>query len=131
MDPTNILIDTSIIIEHFRKSDKQTSTLYRIVDLYNLHLSTIAEFELWAGATDAAKRHDIETILKLCKILPFTSDVAQQASTIYQFLRPQNLLIDIRDIFIAATSLTFDLPLLTLNQKHFTRIPGVKFASFS
>ncbi len=118
----DLLIDTSIVIEHLRKHDRRRSILFRIVDDYALHTSTIVEFELFAGATDSQKRHDVEEILRWCIILPFTSKVADAAATIFQDLRRENRLIEMRDIFIAATALAYDLPLLTLNVDHFRRI---------
>ena len=51
MGNQNVMIDTSIIIDHLRKKNKKKSILFKIVDLYNFHLSIIVEFELFAGAT--------------------------------------------------------------------------------
>lgn len=126
MEPTGLLIDTSIIIDHLRKQNKQATILYNIVDQYTLYISTVVEFELFVGATDSQKRYDIQTILQLCTSLPLTSDVAQQAAGIYQLLRVQNQLVEIRDMFIAATAIVFDLPLLTLNTRHFARIQSLR-----
>jgi len=42
-------------------------------------------------------------------------------------LRQQNKMIEFRDIFIAATCLVNDLPVKTLNLKHFERIDGISF----
>ena len=70
-----------------------------------------------AGAIDQQKRRDVESILSWCIILPLVSEVAQQAATIYRNLKARNQLIEIRDILIAATALTYDLPLMTLNRE--------------
>jgi len=59
-------------------------------------------------------------------VLPFTDEVAIKAGQIYQDLRKRNKIIDFRDIFIAATCLTFQLPIATLNKKHFKLIDGLK-----
>jgi tRNA(fMet)-specific endonuclease VapC len=37
-----------------------------------------------------------------------------------------NQLLEIRDILIAATALAYDLPLMTLNTRHFDRIEGLQ-----
>ena len=129
MDLPRVLIDTTIIIEHLRKQNRRKSILYRVVGDYALFTSTIVEFELYTGGTDAQKQHDIQEILNWCTILPFTSDVAGVSATIYRNLRTTNQLVEIRDIFIAATALTYGLPLMTLNTGHFGRIDRLQLQS--
>ena len=122
MDNRNLLIDTSIIIEHLRKQNKQNSILFKIVDNYIFNVSTIVEFELFAGATNEQKIRDINEILEICVVQPMTSEIAKGAAEIYQNLKQKNQLIEIRDIFIAATSIVTSIPLITLNTKHFERV---------
>lgn len=69
---------------------------------------------------------DIAGLTHGLTVLPFTDEVALKAGQIYHQLRTSNQLIEFRDIFIAATCLTFKLPIATLNKKHFTRIDGLK-----
>lgn len=123
------MIDTSIVIEHLRKRNRQKSVLYSIVDNHDLFTSTIVEFELYAGATDSQKRLDIQEVLAWCVVLPLSSDAARAAATIYQQMRGANQLIEIRDMLIAAAALVHDLPLMTLNAKHFNRISGLQVLS--
>lgn len=129
MELPRILIDTSVVIEHLRKQNRRKSILYRIADDYALYTSTIVEFELYAGTTDRQKRHDVQDILSWCTILPFTSDVAAIGGALYRELKATNQLIEIRDIFIAATALTYSLPLMTLNLGHFDRVEGLQLLS--
>lgn len=126
MAASRVLIDTSIIIDHLRKQNRRKSILYSIVDTYELFVSTVVEFELYVGATDDAKQHDVQEILAWCVVLPFTSTVAQTAAAIYQQLRARNELVEIRDILIAATALAHHLPLMTLNTTHFNRINALQ-----
>lgn len=125
MEYPDVLIDTSIIIEHLRKQRRDKSILYHIASDFTLYAPTIVEFELFAGAIDPQKRRDVESILSWCIILPLVSEVAQQAA-IYRNLKAKNQLIEIRDILIAATALTYDLPLMTLNREHFNRIERLR-----
>lgn len=129
MELPRILIDTSIVIEHLRKQNRRKSILYRIADNYALYASTIVEFELYAGATDGQKRQDVQEILSWCTLLPFTSDTAAAAAALYRELKAANQLVEIRDIFIASTALTYTLPLMTLNVKHFDRIERLQLLS--
>lgn len=121
----NIVIDTSIIIDHLRKRNKRKSILFKIVDDYMLYTPTIVEFELFAGATDTEKRQDIQYVLQFCTVLPLTSEIVQHAAHLYQHLQQNNQLIEIRDLFIAATAIKYAYPLMTLNTKHFTRIDAL------
>lgn len=60
------------------------------------------------------------------KVLPFDDAVAKQAATIFNELKKVNQLIEFRDIFIVATAKAYQLPIVTLNKKHFQRIQGLQ-----
>jgi tRNA(fMet)-specific endonuclease VapC len=126
MEPGNLLIDTSIIIDHLRKKNKRKSQYYKIIGKYTLFVSTVTLFELFAGAKDQQKMDDINNIIEYLKILPFTKQTAEKAGEIYLSLKSENKLIEIKDLFIAATALSHSLPLMTLNVKHFDRIEELK-----
>jgi len=118
----NLLIDTTVIIDHLRKKNKKKSQFYHIVDIYNLFISTITLYELYAGANNDQKKQDISTVLDYVTILPFTKIIAQKSGELYLSLRKENQIIEIKDIFIAATALSHDLPIMTLNLRHFERV---------
>lgn len=74
------------------------------------------------GATSPVRLHDVITITKNLEVLPFNGQIAVKASQIHHSLRRSNQMIDFRDIFIAATCIVNNLPIVTLNKKHFERI---------
>ena len=121
-----MVADTGIFIEHLRAKDKRSTTLYQIADDTEIYLSAITLYELHMGATTPEKQRDIAVITENFTILPFTDEVARQAAAIYHKLRLRNQMIEFRDIFIAATCLVHDLPIVTLNKKHFQRIDSLK-----
>ncbi len=129
METTELLIDTSIIIEHLRKTDKQRSTLYSVPHNIELFVSTVTLFELQAGATDTPKQQDIKSVLYGVGILPLDESVAMEAGKLYRTLKATNNQMEIRDLFIAATALANKLPVLTLNLKHFQMVRGLRLAS--
>ena len=129
METTELLIDTSIIIEHLRKTDKQRSTLYSVPHNIELFVSTVTLFELQAGATDTSKQQDIKSVLYGMGILPLDESVAMEAGKLYRTLKATNNQMEIRDLFIAATALANKLPVLTLNLKHFQMVRGLRLAS--
>jgi predicted nucleic acid-binding protein len=126
METGSLLIDTSILIDHLRKKKKRKSQFYKIIGNYTIYVSTITLFELFAGGKDEQKKQDIENIIEYLKILPFTKETAKKAGEIYLSLRSENKLIEAKDLFIAATALSHNLPLMTLNVKHFDRVAELK-----
>jgi predicted nucleic acid-binding protein len=77
------------------------------------------------GAKDPAKWRDVDVILQPLMKLPFNTDTAMEAAKIFQLLQKQGNIIEFRDIFIAATAITNNLPIKTLNTKDFSKVPGL------
>ena len=125
MEDRRILIDTSVVIDHFRKKNKQRSLLYELSKENRLFLSAISKFEFLVG-TKLAQIRQTEQIIEGFNILSFNSNVADVASDIAKKLKAKNKIIEFRDIFIAATAITNDMPLSTLNVKHFERIDDLE-----
>jgi predicted nucleic acid-binding protein len=125
MDRERLLIDTSVLIDHLRKSQKDQTTFYQLTFHYDYNISAITAFEFSVGTTPR-NRQFIEALTANIPILPFDSTCVQNAVEIYHNLKIRNQLISLPDIFIAATALTHNLQLLTLNQKHFERIENLK-----
>ena len=128
MERENILIDTSILIDHLRKQKKDKTIFYRFSFQYNYVISSITEFEFSVGST-LPNREFVEKLLAKLPVLPFESACVKTAVEIYRILKSKSQLISLPDIFIAATAVTHDLQLLTLNRKHFERIEDLKLLS--
>ncbi|MCX2481851.1 type II toxin-antitoxin system VapC family toxin [Pedobacter sp. MC2016-15] len=121
-----MVVDTGIFIEHLRIKNKTASTLFKLADSADLFISAVSLYELYMGATTKEKEMDVQNITEDLSVLPFTDVIAQKAAEIYHQLKRNNQLIEFRDIFIAATCIVNDLPLVTLNKKHFQRIDGLE-----
>jgi predicted nucleic acid-binding protein len=85
----------------------------------------MTEFEFLVGATPK-NRPFIQHLLAALPVLPFDSACVKTATDIYRHLKSQNKLIALPDMFIAATAITHDVHLLTLNRKHFDRVKTLK-----
>ena len=46
METKTVLLDSSIIIEYFRKKNKSKSILYKLSDKYHFCMTTITVFEI-------------------------------------------------------------------------------------
>jgi predicted nucleic acid-binding protein len=121
-----MVIDTGVFIEYLRAKDKLATTLYNISDSTELYISAVSLYELYMGATKAEKERDVKLLTEDISVLPFTAEVAAKAAQIYHLLKSTNQLIEFRDIFIAATCIVNEQPIVTLNKKHFQRIKELK-----
>ena len=125
MDRERVLIDTSILIDHLRKPRKDTTLFYRLSWQYKFVISAMTEFEFSVGATPGNWAYT-QMLLTRLPVLSFDSACVKTATAIYRDLKSKNQLISLTDIFIAATAMTHDLQLLTLNRKHFGRVTNLK-----
>ncbi|WP_419801464.1 type II toxin-antitoxin system VapC family toxin [Mucilaginibacter sp.] len=120
-----ILADTSILIDYFRKSDKSNSVLIALFDQgYDFSISAITHYEIYSGAT-VHQMPFWTGLLNRTKVLPFDEAVSQIAINLNSALKSKRKQIGMADLFIAATSISHNLTLSTLNKKHFERIDGL------
>jgi predicted nucleic acid-binding protein len=124
MDRQRILIDTSVLIDHLRRQNKERSAYFQAAQQFDCSVSVITEFEFRVGATQA-NQDFVSALLDLTPILSFDSACVHAAASIYRDLRAVNRLIALPDLFIAATAVAYDLPLLTLNRTHFERVSAL------
>jgi tRNA(fMet)-specific endonuclease VapC len=121
-----VLVDTSILIDFFRKTDKTKTQLIKLVDNgYLFSISTITEYEIFVGATIAQNAYWKEFLQRII-IYPFDTNAVTVAVDINNQLKQKRKQIDIADLFIAAIAISNNLLFATLNKKHFERIDGLK-----
>lgn len=121
-----ILLDSSILIELFRRKDKENTEFYRISSTHkDLFISSITYYEIGIGNRKSHMAYWEELCNNLI-VLPFDSICADKAISIYLNLLRANQMIDLADILIGATALTHSMPIVTLNDKHFARIEGLE-----
>ncbi|WPU95191.1 type II toxin-antitoxin system VapC family toxin [Mucilaginibacter sabulilitoris] len=117
-----VLADTSLLIDFFGKSDKSNSKLISLMDAgYRFCICAITEYEIYTGATDAQMPY-WKKFLESIEILSFDSAAVTKAIDINKRLKLKNKQIAIPDLFIAAIAVSNNLPVATLNKKHFDRI---------
>jgi tRNA(fMet)-specific endonuclease VapC len=126
MEDTRVLIDTSVLIDHFRKKDKKNTILYELSEKYDLYISVITEFEFLIGLKKINKIDSVSDIFSNLTILDFGSNCVKVAVDIYKELKNKNKLIALPDLFIASTALYYNLSIATFNKKHFERVNGLE-----
>jgi tRNA(fMet)-specific endonuclease VapC len=122
MADKGIMVDSTILIDYFRKTDKSRTRLVSLFKEYGtLYISAITEFEVVTGAT---KQHleFWDGMLERFTVLDFDSRAARKSADIVAALKPKRKSIDKPDLFIAATAIVNGLNFDTLNRKHFIDI---------
>lgn len=125
MADITIMIDTSILIDYYRKTDKSNSVWISLVRKgYLFAISSITKQEIYSGANQQQLQF-WNQVLEAIDVLPYDDSAVNAAIDINSKLKKKRKQIDLADLFIAATALSNDLPFATLNKKHFDRIDGL------
>lgn len=126
MADKKIMVDTSILIDFYRKTDKANSLWIKLLrDGYNFSISSITKFEIYSGATPAQLEF-WKNVFEIITVIPFDETTANVAVSINETLKRKRKQIDIADLFIAATAVSQNLSFATLNRKHFERIDDLR-----
>ena len=119
-----ILCDTNVIIETL-KGDEKTIKMIERIGLENIAISSVTVMELYFGALNKKELNKIKKHLKALNIVHFDNDVSELAvSMIESYSKSYGL--QIPDAIIAATALSLEIKLFTLNLKDFRYIDGLK-----
>jgi tRNA(fMet)-specific endonuclease VapC len=126
MENELICLDTSILIDFYRKKVKEKSLFFHLTTKYSLFaVSIVTEYEIMIG-TNKEQAEYWSGFFDRVTILPFDKAANDVAIEITKGLKSTNQLIEVPDIFIGATALSKNLKIATLNKKHFERIPGLQ-----
>lgn len=125
MADKKLMVDTSILIDYFRKSNKEKTRLIQHFRNYSsIYISIITEFEIFNRAKEIHKEF-WDKMLSRITVIDFDSRTARVAADIVAELKPKRKTIDKPDLFIAATAIVHELTFDTLNTKHFIDIKNL------
>lgn len=124
MENNLILLDTSLLIDFYRMKDKSKSYLFQLAKTEEFAISVITKYEFLAGTKPENVPYTLSIIenIKIKELDEKTIDIAIQ---IYNNLKNKNQVIDTPDILIAATAITNQMSLATLNKSDFSRIDSL------
>lgn len=124
-----ILLDTSVLIEFFRKKNKESTFFYSLSSLNSrIGISTITHFEILNGSNELQSDYWNNLFADLL-ILPYQSSINTTAVSINKSLKRKRKAIEFKDLLIASTALHYGYFLATHNTKHFDMIDGLKIIS--
>lgn len=85
----------------------------------------MTKYEIYSSATPSQLTF-WKSVFKAIKIISLDGLSVDTAVIINSTLKRKRKQIDLADLFIAATAVAHNLPLVTLNRKHFDRIEILK-----
>ena len=123
-----MLIDSDVLIWMTRG---HTGAIQRLAQLLPWQLSVATYIELAQGCRSKVELAQIKKGLTMsqAQILPITSSISDRAMALIDSHVLANGL-QLGDALIAATALEHGLTLLTGNQKHFAKLPGLALEVF-
>ena len=120
-----ICLDTSVLIDFYRKKDKTKSFFYQLAQgNRSFAVSVITEYEIFTGSNTEQDQYWNDFFQRIL-VLPFDTDTNKTAIIIERNLKAKRKQIDKPDLFIGATALKNKMKLATLNRSHFERIDGL------
>ncbi len=121
-----VYLDSSVLIDFYRKVNKEKSFFNSLLKDYELFsVSVITQYEVYIGADTIRKVFWDDFFINIV-IVPFTSPLVFTSILIERALKLKRKSIDFRDLGIAATALHYKEPFATMNAKHFINIDGLE-----
>lgn len=119
-----MLFDTSVLIAHLRGDRNATDLLLRLPTIDRL-ASVLARVEI-EGGMRSDERTSVAGLIAAMRLVPVTDAIARRAGEHLRRYRRSHQGIDLVDYIVAATAEAYDVPLLTLNVRHFPMFAGLK-----
>lgn len=120
-----ILVDTNVLIDFERGSEKTGALLAHLEEAYELGISIVTHMEMIIGCRNNRELANAEKIAHRFGIHTVTPAIAQIALDLLRQYRLSHGLL-IPDALIAATAFALQIPLLTANQRDFRFIEGIR-----
>ena len=125
---TGVLVDSDVLIWTLRGNPKALAHLQGLADW---HISAVSYMELAQGCRNKAELKAMQKAFKSASsdVLPITTVISDMACQLVETYALSHSLY-MADALIAATAISYSLPLLTANDKHFAAVAGLGVAVF-
>ena len=119
-----LVLDTNILIDKLQGGTKWDEFLSNLDEDMEMFLPTTAVFELFSGLSSKQKSiaEKVNGFRKYFRQVDLTWNIARRAAEIHRD-HPQG--VEAFDCIIAATAMEIGAQIVTLNKKHFQKIPGI------
>ena len=125
---TGILVDSDVLIWTLRGNVK---ALAHMQGLSDWHISAVSYMELTQGCRNKTELKAMQKAFKSASgdVLPITTAISDMACQLVESHALSHSLY-MADALIAATAISYSLPLLTANTKHFAAVIGLEIQVF-
>jgi tRNA(fMet)-specific endonuclease VapC len=120
-----IVADSDVLIDALRGREPAAGRVTSEIEGGNLATTSINVFELLSGTKTGTEREKVERLLSALAILTFDERAGIASAEIRRELEHLGTAIGMADYLIAGICLSRSVPLLTRNQEHFGRVPGL------
>jgi tRNA(fMet)-specific endonuclease VapC len=133
------VLDTSVLIDLDQKPEEFPIGTSKLKAADDLLVSSISVFEFWWGIclryrgptkVPSSAEKKFYDFFSAFKIVPVSFEIAKDASSIGVQLRAKGQMIDLHDLYIAATGRLSEIPVVTRNVDHFNRVDGLEVISW-
>ncbi len=118
------IVDTSALIAYLRK-EPPGEIVFRLLEEEAVIIPAVCIFELLAGVRSTKHLEQRCQLLDLTEIAEIDREISEKAAELFTLLRSKGITIDNEDLLIAASAISHNLPLLTVNKKHFSNIANL------
>ena len=129
-----VILETTFLIdlerELVREADGPAHDFLQRHARLRLFITFTVAGEIAAGL-GVDERDSWESFLAPFRTLSCSDEVCWRYGQSYRYLSDNGLLIGSNDLWIGATALAYGLPLVTRNERHFRRLPGLALRSYA
>ena len=129
-----MILDSTFLVDFERESAKskigRATKLLQAQPHEELCITFTIAGEMAAGESMGRDRAKWESFIRPFRFLGYNDEVAWRFGEIYRELRRRGVLIGANDMWIAATALANNQPLVTRNADEFRRVPGLEVLSY-
>lgn len=128
-----LILETSFMIDLEREVDRATpGPAHAFLEEHfedSLYVTVTVAGELAIG--ESLSRRDVwEDFLSPFQMLAIDFEAAWHFGNTFRYLRANGLMIGASDLWIAATALAHGMPVVTRNEAHFRRVPGLEVLTY-
>jgi tRNA(fMet)-specific endonuclease VapC len=133
--PLRYLLDTNICIYIAKKRPEEVLARFRQLRPGEVAMSVITHGELYFGACKSGRRNEAEKALDelatMVPVLPLVPEVGFRYGEIRSALERSGCSIGNNDLWIAAHAMVLGVPLVTNNDREFTRVIGLEVLNWA
>jgi predicted nucleic acid-binding protein len=129
MEKSFIVVDTDILIDVSRGVSQATEELEKLEESKTLAISVITKFELMVGCNDKKELKELKEFLEPFEIFHLSEAISSKAVELFDKFRLSHD-VKIANMLIASTAITYNIELISKNQKDFKFIDELQLMGY-